>query len=51
MMNLKSVKRKIDAYFFAIEEDERVSFSDQAIYYGGIAVMAVISLATGLAVY
>jgi len=51
MKHIKSAKRKIDAYFFAIEEDECVSVSDQAIYYGGMTVMTVIALATGLAVY
>lgn len=45
------LKRKIDAYFFDIEDDEYVAISDQLFYYGGIACMFVMVFAVCIAVY
>lgn len=48
---LREFKRKIDAYLFAIDDDESVDLGDQIVYYGGITFMLALALTTGIAVY
>lgn len=48
---MTKVKRKIDAYFFGIEQDESVDWTDQSYFYGAITVMGAITTFIAYCVY
>lgn len=51
LTKINAMKRRLDIFFFEIEDDEYIALGDQFIFYGSILFMVSVAFLTYAAVY